>query len=83
MPVRSPLRERHAGALDGDVGPRAHRDSHIRGSQRRSVVDAVARHGHDPALALEPLNHRALLFGQHLGLDLGDGEPPATASAVV
>ena len=65
------LEQRDAGALDRHVGAGAHGDADIGGRQRRRVVDAVARHGDDPALAAQLLDHRALLLGQHLGLDLG------------
>ena len=45
------LDQRHAGALHRDVGAGAHRDADIGGGERRRVVDAVAGHGDDAALA--------------------------------
>ncbi len=45
------LQQRDAGALDGDVGAGAHGDADVGGGQRRRVVDAVAGHGDDAALA--------------------------------
>ena len=50
MPVRSPLSSVTPGALDRDVGARAHGDADVRGGQRRRVVDAVAGHRDDAAL---------------------------------
>ena len=46
------LHQGYAGALDGDVGAGAHGDADIGRGQRRRVVDAVAGHGDDAALAL-------------------------------
>ena len=42
---------------------RSHGNSDIGGSERRRVVDAVARHGDDMALALQLLDHLAFVFG--------------------
>ncbi len=66
--------QRDAGALDRDVGAGAHGDADIGRGEGRGVVDAVARHRDHAALAAQPLDHGALLIGQHLGLDLGDAE---------
>ena len=76
MPRRSPLTSVTAGALHRDVGPGAHRDADVGLGERRGVVDAVAGHRHDAALGLEPLDHFALLLGQHLGPDVVDPELP-------
>ena len=76
MPAQVALEQRDAGALDGDVGAGAHGDADVGRGQRRRVVDAVAGHRDDAALAPQPLDDRALLVGQHLGLDLVDAEPP-------
>ena len=51
MPVRSPLQQGDAGALDGHVGARAHREPDVGGGQGGCVVDAVAGHRDDAALA--------------------------------
>ena len=73
---RSPLQQRDAGALDGDVGAGAHGDADIGGGQRRRIVDAVAGHRDDAALARAAAATTSLLsLGQHLGLDLVDAEP--------
>ena len=74
MPRRSPFTERHAGALHRHVGAGAHRDADLRLRQRRRVVDAVARHGDDAALGLEPLDRVRFLIGEHLRHDLVDAE---------
>ena len=60
------LEKRDVRALDRDVGPRPHRDAHVRSRERRRVVHAVSRHRDDPALALE---------ARH-GLGLGRREDP-------
>ena len=47
------VREDHHGGLLGDLrAGDAHGDADVRALQRRRVVDAVAGHGHDMALAL-------------------------------
>ena len=51
MPGQIALEQRHAGAFHGDVGAGAHGDADIGRGERRRVVDAVARHRHDAALA--------------------------------
>ena len=83
-PCKIALQQRHAGALDGDVGARAHGDADVGGGQRRRVVDPVAGHGDRrgprPAASAPPC---ALSSGQDLGLHLVDAQPPATARAVV
>ena len=70
------MQQRDAGALDRDVGAGAHGDADVGGGERGRVVDAVARHGDDAALAAAARSTTALLsLGQHLGLDLVDAEP--------
>ena len=71
MPVEIALQQRDAGAFHRDVGAGAHGDADIGGGQRRRVVDAVAGHRDDPPGLLQLCDHRALLIGQHLGLDIG------------
>ena len=53
MPRRSPLTSVMPGALHRDVGAGAHRDADVGLRQRRRVVDAVARHRDELALALQ------------------------------
>ena len=74
IPRRSPLHERDAGALDRDVGARAHRDPDVRRRQRGRVVDAVAGHRDRAPGLLQRAHHLGLALGQHLGLDLVDAE---------
>ena len=76
MPRQVALDQRDAGALHRDVGAGAHGDADVGRGERRRVVDAVAGHRDDAALAPVALDDRALLVGQHLGLDLVDAEPP-------
>ena len=66
--------ERDARALDGHVGPRPHRDAHVGRGQRGRVVDAVARHRDDPALALQPRHGLGLPGRKHARDDLVDAE---------
>ena len=81
MPLRSPLTSVTPALSHGHVGAGAHGDADIGGGQRRRVVDAVAGHGDHAALAAQPLDDRALVLGQHLGLDLGDAEPARHGAA--
>ena len=70
------LEQGDARALDGDIGAGAHSDADIGGRKRRSIIDPVARHGHDAALLAELHDHRALLVGQHLRFHILDAEAP-------
>ena len=74
MPHEVAAEQRDAGALDRHVGAGAHRDADIGGGERGRVVDAVARHGDDAAVAPQLLDRGALLVRQHLGFDLADAE---------
>ena len=74
MPVRSPFKQRDAGAFHRDVGAGSHGDADFGGGERRRVVDAVAGHRDDPSGLLQFCDHRALLIGQHFRLDVGDAE---------
>ena len=38
--------------------------------QRRGIVDSVTRHGDDPTLRLQSLDHVDLLLGQHFRFDV-------------
>ena len=69
------LDQRDAGALHRDVGAGAHRDADIGLRQRRRVVDAVAGHRDDAALALQALRpRRPSRSGSTSALDLVDAE---------
>ena len=60
--------QRDAGRMHRHVGAGAHRDADVRRRQRRRVVDAVADHGHDLALGLQPADH-AVHLGRARGVD--------------
>ncbi len=61
--------EHHGGGLLGDVGAAAHRHSDIGGTQRRRIVDPVARHRHCGARRLPRLDDLHLVGGIHPGVD--------------
>ena len=72
---RSPRDERQVGGLDRDVGAGADREPEVGLRERGRVVDAVADHRDDAALA--PAGARTtvgLVGGQHLGDDLVDAD---------
>ena len=71
---RSPAHQGEVAGLDRHVGAGAHGQAEVGLGQRGGVVDAVADHGHDPALGLEPLDHVHLVRGQHLGDHLVDAD---------
>jgi len=82
--------QRDAGRMHGHVGAGGHGNAHIRGGQRRRVVDAVAHHCHASAalikLILEPCHDGGLVFGQDLGMHDVNAELPGNrfgAAAVV
>ena len=65
---RSPRDEREVGGLDRDVGAGADREAEVGLGERGGVVDAVADHRDDRALAPAAVATTAtLLGGQHLG----------------
>ena len=66
--------------LDGDVGAGAHGQPEVGLGERGGVVDAVADHGDDPALGLQPLDDVDLVGGQHLG-DHASSMPTSAATA--
>ena len=68
------LDERHAGALHRNVGAASHRDADVGGGQRRSIVDAVARHGDDAAGAAQVFDDGAFALRQDFGFDIGDAK---------
>ena len=86
-PARCPevaLEQRHAGALDRDVGASAHGDADIGRGERRRIVDAVAGHGDDAAFASQPLRRPALFrSGRTSASTSSMPSRRATASAVV
>ena len=53
--------------LDGHVGAGAHGEAEVGLGEGGGVVDAVADHGDDPALGLEPPDDVDLVGRQHLG----------------
>ena len=57
-PAQVAAQERHARALDRDVGAGAHGDADARARERGRVVDAVARHRDAPPLALRAARSR-------------------------
>ena len=66
--VQIALEQRDAGALDRDVGARAHGDADVGGGERRRVVDAVAGHGDLAALRLQLGDEARLVLRQHVGV---------------
>ena len=56
------------GRLDGDVGTRANRDTHIRSSERGRVIDAIAHHSHGTFTG-QTCNLALFAFGQDTGND--------------
>ena len=66
--------QREVAGLDGDVGAGAHGEAEVGLGERGGVVHAVADHGHDPALGLQPADHVDLVGGQHLGDHLVDAD---------
>merc|ERR1719509_531022 len=59
------IEEDHVGGLLADVGAATHRDPHIRPLHRHPVVDAIAGHGHNEAVALERRHDPHLVPGAH------------------
>ena len=64
---RSPRTRVRSDGLDGDVGAGAHREAEVGLGQRGGVVDAVADHRDDAALALQVGDRVDLVGRQHLG----------------
>ena len=62
------------GHLARDVARVHHGHARVGGGQRRRVVHPVADHHHRAALALERIEHRGLVLGQHLTSVLVDAE---------
>ena len=71
---RSPRDQGQVGGLDRDVGAGSHRQPEIGLGERGGVVDPVADHRHDLALALQSLDLVHLFGGQHLGDHLVDAD---------
>jgi hypothetical protein len=72
IPARSPFDKRQAGTLHGDLSARSHGDADIRFGERRGIIDPIAGHGDDAALALQTPHDRILLIGQYIGFHVGD-----------
>ncbi len=68
------LDEREAGALHGDIGARAHRDTDIGFGQRGSIIDTISGHRNHVAFTLETPNDGIFLIGQYVGFHLSDAE---------
>ena len=66
--------QRQVRRLDGHVGAGAHGEAEVGLGQGGGVVHAVADHGDDLALALQPAHHVDLVLGQHLGDDVVDAD---------
>ena len=74
------LHERHVRRLDRGVGAGdAHRDPDVGLRQRGRVVDPVADHGDDVALALQLGDRADLVCREHLGLEV-EPEPSGDRS---
>ena len=58
QPLQIVRQQADVGGVAGEVGAATHRDAHIRGGQRRRIVDPVADHRHDA---------RVVAGGRHLG----------------
>ena len=62
--------QHHIRCFLGDVGARdAHGNADVGGFDRRSVVDAVPRHGHDLATLFPGLHDAQLVLGRNAGVD--------------
>ena len=68
------LHQGHAAAFHGDVGARAHGDSHVGLGQGGCIVDSIPSHGHNPALLLQALDDLGFFLGQDLGPEFFDVE---------
>ena len=68
------LHQRDACALHRHVGARAHRDADVRLRERGGVIDAVARHRHEPPLACSRLTTSPFWSGSTSAIDLVDAE---------
>ena len=65
----------HIGALPRHIRAGAHRNTHARLDQGRSIVHAVAHHGDYMAVPLnETSNTREFFFGERFGNDFGDAK---------
>ena len=69
-----PFDKGYAGALHRHVGARSHGDPDLRLSQRRGIVNAVARHGDEMTLILKALDLFTFVLRQHLGYNVFDSQ---------
>ena len=53
-PAQIAFYQGHTGALHGHIRSGSHRNADVGLRQGRRVIDAVACHGYDPSLRLEP-----------------------------
>ena len=70
------LQQGDAGALHGNIGASAHRDSDFRCGEGGGIVDAVSGHGDDAACLMQLQDDGALLIRKDLRLNIGDPELP-------
>ena len=63
--VQGATHQRYSGAFNGHIGAGANGKTDIGRSQGRSIVDAIAHHGHREALAAHFTDHPGLVFRQH------------------
>ena len=71
-PPKRAVHQHNVRRLHGDVRARTDGNAHVRGDQGRSIVDAVAHHGHTPSLLLQLLHSLSLVSRQHIRNDPGD-----------
>ena len=76
-PRRLPGDQGDVRGLDGDVRPGPDREADIGLGEGGCVVDAVADHGHRPALELELADLVGLVLREDLGEDAVDADGPA------
>src|ERR1700730_3050699 len=73
-PLEVAFKQRHAGALDRDIGARPHGDADIGRGERRGIVDAIPIHRNDTALRAQAFDHLTLVAGQNARLDIVDAK---------
>ena len=74
MPLKIAPNQRDPRGLDRDIRSRAHRNADVGGRERRSIVDAVAGHGDDPAFLPQTFDGLALVLRQNFRLDFSNAE---------
>ena len=74
--MRRAAHERHAGRLDGDIGPRRKCEADIGRRQRGGIVDTVTGHGDNGAGGLQFANDAVFVLRRHVGMHLVDADLP-------